>query len=241
MPRDRIDVRARALICLTEEVSQTGSVRGHVIKTYRARARRYDITSNLYYLLGFRVRASRRQAVQALQLRPGDTVVEVGCGTGLNFALLEKAVGPDGQIVGVDLTDAMLAQARRRMQARSWSNVGLVHADVSEFEFPTGVTAILSTYALSLMPECAEIIARGCESLAPGGRWVVLDLKLPEKRARLAEAGSVGARAAVRRDRGAGRAPALGHHPYRNAVRPRGPVLDRAVLWLRLPRSRHGA
>lgn len=173
-------MRARALICLTEEVSQTGSVRGHVIKTYRARARRYDITSNLYYLLGFRVRASRRQAVQALQLRPGDTVVEVGCGTGLNFALLEKAVGPDGQIVGVDLTDAMLAQARRRMQARSWSNVGLVHADVSEFEFPTGVTAILSTYALSLMPECAEIIARGCESLAPGGRWVVLDLKLPE-------------------------------------------------------------
>lgn len=90
------------------------------------------------------------------------------------------AGGPEGRIVGVDLTDAMLAEAERRIDAHGWRNVTLIQADVLELELPTGVDAILSTYALSLVPQCAEVIARGCEALAPGGRWVALDPKLPE-------------------------------------------------------------
>jgi ubiquinone/menaquinone biosynthesis C-methylase UbiE len=150
-----------------------------VLRTYRDRARRYDITANLYYLMGFPISATRRQAVQALALQPGGTVVEVGCGTGLNFPLLEQAVGPSGRVIGVDLTDAMLAQAQRRVRARGWKNVTLVQADAAEFDFPPGVDAILSTYALSLVPRCAEVIAHGSQALAPGGRMAVLDLKVP--------------------------------------------------------------
>jgi len=106
-------------------------------------------------------------------------VIEIACGTGLNFPLIEQAIGPEGRIIGVDLTDAMLLQARHRIDANGWSNVSLVHADAAEFEFPNGVDAILSTYALSQVPECGEVIARGGAALAPGGRWVVLDLKIP--------------------------------------------------------------
>ncbi len=162
-------------------MNQRDGTREHVIERYRERARHYDITANLYYLFGFREWAYRRKAVQALWLRSGDTVVEIGCGTGLNFPLLEQVIGPQGRIIGIDLTDAMLAQAQRRVQAYGWKNVSLVQADALEFQFPTGVNAILSTFALSLVPECAEVIAHGNTALSPGGRWVVLDLKLPER------------------------------------------------------------
>ena len=155
--------------------------RGHVVGVYRDRARRYDITAKLYYLCGFPQRTYRRKAVRALRLRPGDTVVEIGCGTGLNFSLLEQQIGPEGRIIGVDLTDAMLAQARRRVQAHGWSNVSLIQADALEFQFPAGVDGILSTFALSLVPECAEVIAHGASALSPGARWVVLDTKPPQR------------------------------------------------------------
>jgi ubiquinone/menaquinone biosynthesis C-methylase UbiE len=162
-------------------MSQKDSTREYVIERYRDRARHYDITANLYYLFGFREWAYRRQAVQALRLCPGDTVVEIGCGTGLNFPLLEQVIGPQGRIIGIDLTDAMLAQAQHRVQAYGWKNVNLVQVDALEFQFPTEVNAILSTLALSLVPECAEVITHGCTVLAPGGHWVVLDLKLPKR------------------------------------------------------------
>src|SRR6185437_4022629 len=151
-------------------VGQTESTREYLIEIYRKKARHYDITSRFYPVPGYPHRAHRRRAVQALGLRPGDSVVEVACGTGLNFSLIEQAIGPAGRIVGVDLTDAMLAQAQRRIEARRWSNISLVQADAAEFEFPAGVDAILSTYALSQVPECGDVIARGAAALRQGGR-----------------------------------------------------------------------
>jgi ubiquinone/menaquinone biosynthesis C-methylase UbiE len=147
---------------------------------YGQRARHYDITANLYYLLGFREWRYRKEAVNALGLSPGDTVVEIGCGTGLNFSLLQQAVGPTGRIIGVDLTEAMLEQARDRVEQAGWHNVQLVQSDATEYDFPFGINGILSTFALTLAPEYDEIIKRGTAALAHGGRWVVADLKLPE-------------------------------------------------------------
>jgi demethylmenaquinone methyltransferase/2-methoxy-6-polyprenyl-1,4-benzoquinol methylase len=157
-------------------MSKVDSTREHLIETYRKSARHYDITSQLYYPQ----RAHRRRAVQALRLRPGDSVVEIACGTGLNFPSIEQQIGPEGRIVGVDLTDAMLAQAQHRIETNGWSNVSLVQADAAEFEFPTGVDAILATYAHALLPESGQVIAHGAAALSAGGRWVVLDLKVPD-------------------------------------------------------------
>jgi ubiquinone/menaquinone biosynthesis C-methylase UbiE len=162
-------------------VSQVDRRREHLIETYRKKAKHYDITSRLYPAPGYPQRGQRLRAVQALGLRAGDTVVDMACGTGLNFSLLEKAIGPAGRIVGVDLTDAMLAQAQDRIETNGWSNVSLVQADAAGFDFPTEVDAILSTYALSQVPECAAVIAHGAAALSAGGRWVVLDLKVPDR------------------------------------------------------------
>jgi len=161
-------------------VSQLDPAREHLIETYRKKAKHYDITSRLYPAPGYPQRTQRLRAIHALGLRPGDTVVDIACGTGLNFPLLEKVVGPGGRIVGVDLTDAMLARAQYRIATSGWSNISLVQADAADFDFPTEVDAILSTYALSQVPECADVIAHGAAALSGGGRWVVLDLKVPD-------------------------------------------------------------
>jgi demethylmenaquinone methyltransferase/2-methoxy-6-polyprenyl-1,4-benzoquinol methylase len=160
-------------------VSQIDRQREHLIETYRKKAKHYDITSRLYPAPGYPQRVQRRRAVQALGLRPGDSVIDIACGTGLNFQLIEEAIGPDGRITGVDMTDAMLARAQDRVAANGWSNVSLVQADAAGFDFPAGVGAILSTYALTQVPQCAEVIAHGAAALSGGGRWVVLDLKMP--------------------------------------------------------------
>ena len=161
-------------------MSQIDNTREHLVETYRKKAKHYDLTSRFYPVPGYPQRAQRLQAVRALGLRPGATVVDVACGTGLNFSLLEQAIGPNGRIVGVDLTDAMLAQARQRIETNGWRNVSLVQADAAEFDFPTKVDAILSTYALSHVPDCGDVIAHGAAALSRGGHWVVLDLKAPD-------------------------------------------------------------
>jgi ubiquinone/menaquinone biosynthesis C-methylase UbiE len=160
-------------------VSQLDGTREHLIETYRKKAKHYDLTSRLYPAPGYPQRAQRLRAIRALRLRPGDTVIDMACGTGLNFALVEKVIGPEGRIIGVDLTDAMLDRAHDRIEKNGWSNVSLVQSDAVEFDFPTAVDAILSTYALTQVPDCAAVIAHGAAALSGGGRWAVLDLKVP--------------------------------------------------------------
>ncbi|HEX6111627.1 MAG TPA: methyltransferase domain-containing protein [Geminicoccaceae bacterium] len=155
------------------------TTREEVLGVYRKRARHYDLTANSYYLLGFREWAYRKRAIAALGLRPGDTVVEIGCGTGLNFELLEERIGPQGRLIGVDLRDAMLARARQRVRANGWRNVELVECAGASFRFPPGVDGVLSIFALTLEPDREEVIERGAKALRSGRRWVILDLKMP--------------------------------------------------------------
>lgn len=77
------------------------------------------------------VGAWREAAARALELAPGDTVVEMGCGTGANFPYLRERVGPRGTVIGVDLTAEMLAVAAKRIAANGWENAHLVRADAA--------------------------------------------------------------------------------------------------------------
>lgn len=150
-----------------------------IIRLYSRRAGHYNLAANLYYLIGFRLQYYRKKAVKALHIMPGDTVVEIGCGTGSNFPLLEKAVGPTGKIVGVDITEAMLVQARKRIRENEWLNVELVHSDAVSYHYPERLGGIISTFAITLSPDYCEIIRNGALSLAPEKRWVILDFRLP--------------------------------------------------------------
>src|ERR1700727_1969698 len=146
-------MRRRDAVGLNEHtVSQNDGPREHLIEIYRKKAKHYDVTSRLYPAPGYPQRAQRLRAVQALGLRPGDSVIDIACGTGLNFPLIQEVIGPGGRIVGVDLTDAMLACAQDRIATNGWSNVSLVQADAAGFAFPAGGNALLSTYAMPQVP-----------------------------------------------------------------------------------------
>ena len=158
-------------------VDRSGS--GRLVSLYRKRAKWYDRDTLLLYFTGFRHWAYRKRAIQSLALNHGDTVVDLGCGTGLNFTLLQEQVGPRGRIIGVDLTDAMLVEADARIAAHAWSNVELVKSDVAVYIFPSAVDGILSTFALTLVPEFDEVVRNGASALRPGKRFVILDFKRP--------------------------------------------------------------
>jgi demethylmenaquinone methyltransferase/2-methoxy-6-polyprenyl-1,4-benzoquinol methylase len=149
---------------------------------YEKRAKHYDFSANLYYLAGFREQAYREKATQQLCLKPGDTAVDLGCGTGLNFPFLQKQVGPAGKIIGVDLTQAMLDQAEQRIHSNGWSNVELVQSDAAKFHFPKNISAVISSFALTMSPDYDRAIKNAAVALQEKqGRFVLLDLKKPEK------------------------------------------------------------
>jgi len=76
----------------------------------------------------------------------------------------------------------MLDQARKRIEIEGWSNVELVHNDAAGYRFPPNLGGIISTFALTLVPEFDVVIRNGCAELVPGGKWVVLDFSLPSSR-----------------------------------------------------------
>ncbi|MGD8741579.1 MAG: class I SAM-dependent methyltransferase [Desulfobacterales bacterium] len=151
-----------------------------VAQLYQKRAGNYDISANLYYLIGIREFAYRKNAADALKLERGDTVIEIGCGTGLNFQLLRERVGSEGKIIGVDLTVEMLSAASKRIERHNWSNIELVQSDAAAYDFPDRTDGIISTFAITLIPEYEKIIKKGATALSPGKRLVVLDFKMPD-------------------------------------------------------------
>ena len=147
---------------------------------YRKRAKLYDFAVWTYRLIGLREKMYRQQAVTALSLRPGDTVVDLACGTGLNFQFLQSQITSEGRIIGVDLTDAMLDVAHRRARSAGWNNIEFVPADMIEYEFPAGIAGVLSTFAISLVPYFDQVIHRSATALQRGGRMAILDIKTPQ-------------------------------------------------------------
>jgi demethylmenaquinone methyltransferase/2-methoxy-6-polyprenyl-1,4-benzoquinol methylase len=153
--------------------------KSELVSLYRRRASKYDFSANLYYLIGMRINAYRKKTITSLNLSQGDTVLELACGTGLNFNLLQNAVGPTGKIVGLDITDTMLDKAQSKVEANNWNNVELVNADATDYCFPRELNAIFSTFAITLIPEYDDVIKYGSNALTQTGRFAVLDFKEP--------------------------------------------------------------
>ena len=119
----------------------------------------------------------RRDAVAQLGLPPGATVLDVGCGTGASFAHLVSAVGPTGRVIGVDVSERMLGQARRRAQEAGWANVQVIHSPAQDATLPGADAALLFfTHDLLRTPAALDAVVA---AVRPGGRVVTAGARQP--------------------------------------------------------------
>jgi ubiquinone/menaquinone biosynthesis C-methylase UbiE len=103
------------------------------------------------------------EAIERLELRSGQTVIDVACGTGINFEALEDKVGREGRIIGIDLSPDMLRQARERVRDRRWTNVNLVEAAVEDARLDEVADAALFSFTHDVLqsePAVASVIAQ---------------------------------------------------------------------------------
>ena len=130
---------------------------------------------NLVFWLPLNIRA---KAVKRLDLKPGDKVLEVGCGTGRNLRWLVEAVGPTGDVFGVDCCDGMLAKARKLSERRQWHSVKLWQQDAAEMLLPAPVDGVLFSLSYTVIPEPLTALAKAWKYLRPKGHIVIMDGKL---------------------------------------------------------------
>jgi len=154
--------------------------KNRVVEAYRKYAKNYDLAVKLYHLLGLKIGKYRKLTVNALKLSKGDFVVELGCGTGLNFSLVLDLIGPEGKLIGIDITDKMLDQARIRVKENGWKNVELVQSDFANYSFPNGLDGIFTTGALQYSSQYDQIIKKGHDALRSGKSFAVFDFKKPK-------------------------------------------------------------
>ena len=155
------------------------------------RSRRYYNLAALWYDWGNRFTAllrgesatnERREAIRRLNLKPGYRALEVSVGTGTNLPLIAEQVGPDGRMVGLDISPAMLARCRRKLRRQGLS-ADLIEGEASHLPFAEGAfDAVLHHGGIAEFGDRRAGIEEMARVAKHGAKVVICDLGVPTDR-----------------------------------------------------------
>ena len=118
--------------------------------------------------------AAHVRLMQCASLAPGHRVVDIACGSGLITLPAAAAVGPGGEVVGVDLSSRMVDSARRRARAMKLSNASFQRMDAEQLDLPdASFDAAVCALGLMFMPDPAQAVREMRRVLRPGGRLAI--------------------------------------------------------------------
>ncbi len=139
------------------------------IALYRDKAADYDASAAYTMPL-------RRRTIALLRLQPGQTVLDVGAGTGLSYSLLREGVGESGRVLGFEQSPEMFALAQARVAREGWANVWHTNAPAETVQLPATADAVLFNYTHDIC-RTPEAVANLLRQLKPGARVAMAGMK----------------------------------------------------------------
>ena len=106
----------------------------------------------------------------------GEAVLDIGCGAGVDTFVAAKMVGPEGRVIGIDMTPEMLARARKSLQETTLQNVSFHNASAEDLPFPDeSFDVVISNGVFNLIPDKARALEEVFRVLRPRGRMMIAD------------------------------------------------------------------
>jgi ubiquinone/menaquinone biosynthesis C-methylase UbiE len=139
----------------------------------RSLAATYTLAADTFDSLPFWHHFGRR-TVERLMLQPGARVLDLCCGSGASAIPAAELVGATGSVLGVDITEALVAQARRKAESLGLAQAAFQCAAVDSLSFPPGrFDAVVSVFGLFFIEDMSALLARAWSWLAPGGALAI--------------------------------------------------------------------